>query len=86
MNRIGLVGIVIEDALKAEYVNAVLSEFADIIIGRMGLPHKKRGVCVISVIVDGTNDKIGAMCGKLGRIENVSVKSVLTSKSYSEEE
>lgn len=86
MNRIGLVGIVVEDTKQAEHVNAILSEFADIIIGRMGLPHKKRGVCVISVIVDGTNDKIGAMCGKIGRIQNVSVKSVLTSKSYPEEE
>ena len=85
--RIGLVGIVIEDPKHApEHVNTILSEFSDIIIGRMGLPYKKRAVSVISVIVDGTNDKIGAMCGKIGRIENVSVKSVLTSKTYSEEE
>lgn len=81
--RIGLVGIVVEDpAVSAEEVNAVLSSFGDMIIGRMGLPYRQRGISVISVMVDGTNDRIGALCGKLGRIPGVNVKSVLTSKSY----
>ena len=82
-HRIGLVGIVVENpAVSAEEVNAVLSSFGDMIIGRMGLPYRQRGVSVISVMVDGTNDRIGALCGKLGRIQGVNVKSVLTSKSY----
>ena len=85
-NRIGIVGIVIEDAKKsAEAVNELLSEFSDIIIGRMGLPYKKRSICVISVMVDGTNDRIGALSGKVGRLDGVSVKTVLTQKSYNGE-
>ena len=86
-NRIGMVGIVIDDPKQsADKVNGLLSEFADIIIGRMGLPYKKRSVCVISVTVDGSNDRIGALCGKLGRVNGVNVKSVLSSKIYKGEE
>ena len=81
--RIGIIGIVIDDPKKsAEKVNELLSEFSDIIIGRMGLPYKKRSVSIISVMVDGTNDRIGALSGKLGRIEGVNAKSVLSNKKY----
>lgn len=37
----------------------------------MGVPYKKEGVSVISLIVDGTNNEIGALTGKLGNIEGV---------------
>ena len=83
-HRIGIIGIVIEDPKQsAENVNRILSHFGDIIIGR--LTYEKRSVCVISIIVDGTNDQIGALTGKLGRIEGVNVRSVLASKNYKEE-
>lgn len=84
--RIGIVGIVIEDAkASAETVNKILGDYSDIIIGRMGIPYKRRSVCVISLTVDGTNEEIGALSGKLGRLKGVSVKSVLTQKSYEED-
>ncbi len=85
--RIGVIGIVIDDPKKsAESVNEILSAFADIIIGRMGIPYKKRNVSIISVMVDGTNERIGALCGKLGRINGVNAKSVLSTKIFEGEE
>lgn len=79
--RIGVVGIVIEDIDAAEKINTVLHEFSGIIVGRMGIPYREKGVSVISLIVDGSNDEISAMTGKLGRIKNVSVKSALSKTS-----
>jgi putative iron-only hydrogenase system regulator len=76
--RIGIVGIVIEDFGSVERVNAVLHEFAGIIVGRMGLPYRERRVSVISLIVDGTNDEISALTGKLGRVSGAMVKSMIT--------
>lgn len=76
--RIGIVGIVIEDFSCVERVNEVLHEYSQLIIGRMGLPYKERGVSVISLIVDGANDDISALTGKLGRISGASVKSMVT--------
>ncbi len=82
-NRIGVIGIVIDDPKQsAEAVNELLSAFSDIIIGRMGIPYHKRSVSFISVMVDGTNERIGALAGKLGRLQGVNAKSVLSNKIY----
>jgi putative iron-only hydrogenase system regulator len=79
--RIGIVGIVINDLSCAERVNVVLHEHAELIVGRMGLPYRERGVSVISLIVDGSNDEISALTGKLGRIAGASVKSMVAKSS-----
>lgn len=76
--RLGVVGIVVENLAAAEEVNTVLHDSAGIIIGRMGIPYRERGVSIISVMVDGTTDEISALTGRLGRIHQVSVKAALT--------
>ena len=68
----------IEDLEQAEQVNALIHEYNDLMVGRMGIPYKERNISVISLMVDGTTDRINALTGKLGRIEKVQVKSMLT--------
>ena len=76
--RLGVIAIVIEDLEQAEQVNAFIHEYNDLMVGRMGIPYKERNISVISLMVDGTTDRINALTGKLGRIEKVQVKSMLT--------
>ncbi len=78
--RIGVVGILVEDRDSIESVNKLLSTHAEIVVGRMGIPYKEKNLSVISIIVDGTNDEIGALTGRLGRLQGVIVKSALTQK------
>ncbi len=79
MLRIGVIGIVIEGSREiAAQVQSILSEYGDIIVGRMGIPDRPRNISVISVIVKGSNEEISALSGKLGKLSNVSVKSALT--------
>ena len=78
-NRIGVIGIVIEHREEvAAKLNDILSRHGDIIVGRMGIPYKERGLSVISLIVDGTTDEIGSLTGQLGALPGVNVKSALT--------
>lgn len=78
-NRLAVVGIVVNNRSEsAARVNDILSGFGDIIVGRMGIPYKERGISVMSIIVDGTNDEIGALTGKLGNMEGVKAKVALT--------
>ncbi len=77
--RLGFVGIIIEDREKHSLaVNTVLSEYAGDIVARVGLPYKERNCSVITLIVDATTDELGALTGRLGNIEGVSVKSALS--------
>ena len=78
VKRIGIIGIVVEDLACAEAVNVILHDYADLIVGRIGIPYRERGVSVISLIVDGSNDEISAMTGRLGRVSGASVKSMVT--------
>ena len=78
--RLGFVGIVIEDRRRAEEVNRVLSQYGSIIRGRIGVPDKETGLAVMGVIVEGTNDQVGAMTGRLGNLPGVTVKSAMTAR------
>ncbi len=77
-SRLGIVGIIVEDREKSAAINAILHQYADIIVGRLGIPYRDRGISIISLAVDGSNEDISAMTGKIGQLEGVSVKSVIT--------
>ena len=77
-NRVGVAAIIIEDRHRAApRVNEILGEYGEIIVGRMGIPYRDRGVSVISLIIDGDTDTIGAMTGKLGAIAGVKSRVTL---------
>lgn len=78
--RIAVVGIIVENLEMSNEVNKILHTYSHIIVGRMGIPYRERGISVISIIVDGTSDELSAMTGKLGKISGVSVKSAMSKK------
>jgi len=63
--KVGIVAITVLNRENYLIVNEILHEFASIILGRLGLPIKEKNISLISVIVDGTTDEIGALTGKL---------------------
>lgn len=83
--RIGVVGIVVENPDSiVEKVNGIISNYRNIIVGRMGIPRPEEKVGVIALIIEGTTDEVGALTGKLGNLPGVTVKSALTGKKLSE--
>jgi putative iron-only hydrogenase system regulator len=82
--RLGFVGIIIDNREKcAGIVNDVLSEHAELILARTGLPNAKGTTSVITLVIDATTDEVGVLTGKLGRINGISVKSGLAKKIIS---
>lgn len=79
--RLGFVGIIIDNREKCSgIVNDVLSEHAELILARTGLPNAKGNTSVITLVIDATTDEVGVLTGKLGRISGISVKSGLAKK------
>ncbi|MGB4093002.1 MAG: TM1266 family iron-only hydrogenase system putative regulator [Ruminococcus flavefaciens] len=78
--RIAVVAIVIDETDAVTDVNRILHDYSGIIIGRMGIPYKERGISLISVAVDADPDSISNLTGKLGRISGVSVKAAISKK------
>ena len=75
--RLGFVGIVVVRKDSIEEVNRILSRFGSLIRGRIGVPNHEDGSAVIGLILEGNNDEIGALTGKLGNLPGIIVKSAL---------
>ena len=78
--RIGFIGIVIEDLSHAARVNQVISQYQGMVTGRIGVPDHERSMAVIGLLIRGDDVTVGAFTGKLGNIPGVQVKSAMTKK------
>ena len=74
--RLAMMAIAVSDKKSVMDLNALLHEFGSIIIGRMGIPNHERGVSLISVALEATNDEVSSLSGKVGQLSGVSVKTV----------
>ncbi|MBE7066633.1 MAG: iron-only hydrogenase system regulator [Ruminococcaceae bacterium] len=74
--RIALIGIIVENYDKVDVLNTTLHDYAQYIIGRMGIPYRERNVNIISIAIDARQDIINALSGKLGRIEGITAKTI----------
>jgi putative iron-only hydrogenase system regulator len=75
--RLGAILIIIKEKDNIQRLNEILSDHADIIIGRQGIPVRNRGLNVISIVVEGTNEEFSSLTGKLGRLKGITARSVL---------
>ena len=78
--RVAVLAIILDSAQQAGAVNALLHEYESRIAARMGLPFRKRGVNIISVVVEASLDDINTLSGRLGRIPGVTAKAVFSRK------
>ena len=78
-NKIAVLAIIVSEENAVETVNALLHEFREHVVGRMGIPYRLKNVNIISVVLDAPAEKINSLSGKLGMISGVSSK-VLTAK------
>ncbi len=73
--RVAVVSIILENSTSVGEVNKLISDYSDYVVGRMGIPYKKRGISIISVVIDSPQDIISTFSGKLGKLEGVSAKT-----------
>ena len=73
--RVAVMSIILENRDAAEKLNGLLHEYGEYIIGRMGIPYRKRGINLIAVALDAPQDTIAALAGKIGALPGVRVKT-----------
>lgn len=77
-NRLAVVSIIVENREVSPQINAILSEYGNYAIGRLGIPYQAKGVSIICVAVDAPMEVINSMTGKIGMISGVSAKTVVS--------
>jgi len=77
--RLGCVSIILDrQEAPVSDVNELISQFGDLVIGRLGLPYPSHGVNIITLITDSSVDRLSALTGKLGKLPGVQVKSLMS--------
>ena len=76
--RVALLSIIVDNTESVEALNALLHEYRQYIIGRMGLPYRQKDMNIISVALDAPQDVTSALSGKIGKLDGVSAKTVFS--------
>lgn len=74
-NALASVTVISHDYASAERINSLLHEYGELIIGRMGMPYRKREVYIINASLDGPRDRIDELSQRLSIIPGVSIKT-----------
>lgn len=73
--RIAVMSIIVEKDGAVEQLNAILHEYREYIIGRMGIPYRERGISIVSIVLDAPQDQTAALSGKIGNLPGVTAKT-----------
>lgn len=74
--RVAMIGIVVSNPDAVERLNGLLHDYSQYIIGRMGLPYREKQLNLISIMLDGPQEQISALSGKIGMLPGVSSKVI----------
>lgn len=77
-SRVGVISIIVEKGSSVEELNSLLHGYGEYIVGRMGIPYRQRNISIISVAIDAPQSVISALSGKIGSLEGVSARTVLS--------
>ena len=73
-NRVAVLSLIVENPDTVEALNRLLHTYGDYIIGRMGIPYRKKNINVISIALDAPEDVISALSGQRGNLNGGSVQ------------
>ena len=73
--RVATLGIIVDQSADTEALNAILHDFREYIIGRMGIPYRQKGMNIICLVMDAPQDEINSLTGKVGSLEGVNAKA-----------
>ncbi len=74
--RVAVMSIIVSETSNVEKINSLLHDYSEYIIGRMGIPYRNKNINVISIALDGPQDKISALSGKIGNLKGINVKTL----------
>ena len=73
--RVALISIIVESPESVDKLNALLHEYGQYIIGRMGIPYREKNINIISIAIDAPQDAINTLSGKIGRLSGITSKT-----------
>lgn len=79
---IATVTVIASSNRSADRINAALSEYGPLVVGRMGMPYRQAGLYLITVTLDGPERAIRELAQKLSILPDVSVKTTFAKGDF----
>lgn len=73
--RVATLGIIVDQIADTEALNAILHDFRNYIVGRMGIPYRQKNMNIICLVVDAPQDEINSLTGKIGSLDGITAKA-----------
>ena len=74
-NRVAVISVIVGKEGNTETLNSLLHDYGQYIVGRMGIPYRKRNINIISVVIDAPQNESATLSGKIGNLPGVNVKT-----------
>lgn len=81
-NALAAVTVISHDYAAAQRINRLLHDYSDLIVGRMGMPYRERGVYIIHTSLDGPRGRIEELSQRLAIIPGVSAKTIYAKEDH----
>ena len=77
---VALIGVIVENYASVDELNDILHKNRDVIIGRMGVPHKEKNISVMSIVLDTDAETVEKISSAISSLEGVKVESIISDK------
>ena len=75
-SKAAIIAIIIEKPDSVKNFNEILHEYAQYIIGRMGIPYPKKNINIISIAVDAPTSIIDTLAEKIRGLDGINARTV----------
>ncbi len=76
--RLAVISIIAEKRDRSAEINSLLSAYGEYMVGRLGIPYREKSVYVLSVVIDAPAEVINTLTGKIGMLEGVTAKTLMS--------
>jgi len=69
--KVAVISIIVNERKATEQLNALLHEYGQYIIGRLGLPYKEKNINIICIAVDAPEEKVNSLTDAIDQIPDI---------------
>lgn len=75
---VALIGIIVENYTSVDALNDILHKNRQVIIGRLGIPHKEKKLSVMSIVLDTDSDTVNNIVSEIEKLDGVKVNTIIS--------
>ena len=77
-NCVALIGVIVENYASVDALNDILHNNRDVIIGRLGIPHKEKKISVMSIVLDTDIAKANKIAEDISMLDGIKVNMIIS--------